>query len=38
MFQLFANYSQNPTLLQWRTGDFPHYVLDGLVDNLTDKS
>ncbi len=42
--QLFASFSQNPMLLQWRTvltnytGDLLRYVLDRLFDNLTDKS
>ena len=43
ILQLFASFSQNPKLLQWRTvlttvGDLPRYVFDHLFDNLKDKS
>ena len=44
ILQLFARFSQNPMLLQWRTvlttpvGHLLRYVLDRLFDSLTDKS
>ncbi len=43
ILQLFASFSQNPKLLQWRTvlttlAICRAYILDRLFDNLTDKS